>query len=141
MAFDLEMIRAGYGRMGERLTAARAAVGRPLTLTEKILYSHLFPAAEASVSGGGSGHSPGGLLADGAAPTRAWAEVRPAASSSDTKSESRKHVGVGFFSILRLGVALLNSEAAGKISTLRCSASRMSYSTTSRRAWAPVRTV
>ena len=42
MAFDLEMIRAVYGRMGARLTAARAAVGRPLTLTEKILYSHFY---------------------------------------------------------------------------------------------------
>jgi aconitate hydratase len=42
MAFDLEMIRAVYNGMGSRIEAARAAVGRPLTLTEKILYSHLY---------------------------------------------------------------------------------------------------
>ena len=41
MAFDLEMIRAVYAGMGARIEAARAAVARPLTLTEKILYAHL----------------------------------------------------------------------------------------------------
>ena len=41
MAFDLEMIRAVYAGMGSRIEAARAAVARPLTLTEKILYAHL----------------------------------------------------------------------------------------------------
>jgi aconitate hydratase len=42
MAFDIEMIRAVYANMGERIEAARKVVGRPLTLAEKILYSHLF---------------------------------------------------------------------------------------------------
>ena len=42
MAFDLEMIRAVYAGMGSRIEAARAAVARPLTLTEKILYAHLY---------------------------------------------------------------------------------------------------
>jgi aconitate hydratase len=42
MAFDIEMIKAVYSRLGDRVSAARKAVGRPLTLTEKILYSHLF---------------------------------------------------------------------------------------------------
>ncbi|WP_276496503.1 aconitate hydratase [Pontibacter litorisediminis] len=42
MAFDLEMIKAVYAGMDERIAAARQAVGRPLTLTEKILYAHLF---------------------------------------------------------------------------------------------------
>ena len=42
MAFDLEMIRTVYAGMGSRIEAARAAVARPLTLTEKILYAHLF---------------------------------------------------------------------------------------------------
>ncbi|QCR22889.1 aconitate hydratase [Pontibacter sp. SGAir0037] len=42
MAFDLEMIKAVYAGMAERVSAARNAVGRPLTLTEKILYSHLY---------------------------------------------------------------------------------------------------
>ncbi len=42
MAFDLEMIKAVYARFEERIEAAKKVVGRPLTLTEKILYSHLF---------------------------------------------------------------------------------------------------
>ncbi|RFP65872.1 aconitate hydratase [Hymenobacter lapidiphilus] len=42
MAFDLEMIKAVYAGMGTRIEAARSAVGRPLTLTEKILYAHLY---------------------------------------------------------------------------------------------------
>jgi len=42
MAFDLEMIQAVYAGMGQRIDAARTAVGRPLTLTEKILYAHLY---------------------------------------------------------------------------------------------------
>ncbi len=41
MAFDIEMIKAVYARFPERIEAARKAVGRPLTLTEKILYAHL----------------------------------------------------------------------------------------------------
>lgn len=39
--FDLTMIRAVYERFPARVAAARQAVGRPLTLTEKILYAHL----------------------------------------------------------------------------------------------------
>ncbi|MCC7533384.1 MAG: aconitate hydratase [Bacteroidia bacterium] len=39
--FDLSMIKAVYARMDERIAAARKVVNRPLTLTEKILYSHL----------------------------------------------------------------------------------------------------
>jgi aconitate hydratase len=42
MAFDLDMIKAHYERLAQRVDAARKVVGRPLTLTEKILYSHLF---------------------------------------------------------------------------------------------------
>ena len=41
MAFDLDMIKAVYGRFPARVEAARKIVGRPLTLTEKILYAHL----------------------------------------------------------------------------------------------------
>ena len=41
MAFDLEMIKKVYSEMGENISEARKVVGRPLTLTEKILYSHL----------------------------------------------------------------------------------------------------
>jgi aconitate hydratase len=42
MAFDIEMIKAVYARMPERVATARKVVGRPLTLSEKILYSHLW---------------------------------------------------------------------------------------------------
>jgi hypothetical protein len=42
MAFDLEMIRKVYADFGNRVEAARKVVGRPLTLTEKILYAHLW---------------------------------------------------------------------------------------------------
>ena len=41
MAFDIEMIKEVYSRMPQRVQAARNILGRPLTLTEKILYSHL----------------------------------------------------------------------------------------------------
>jgi aconitate hydratase len=40
--FDLEMIKKMYERLPGRVSAARKVVGRPLTLTEKILYSHLW---------------------------------------------------------------------------------------------------
>jgi aconitate hydratase len=42
MAFDIEMIKAVYAKFPERVAAARALVGKPLTLTEKILYTHLW---------------------------------------------------------------------------------------------------
>ncbi|MDI1353516.1 MAG: aconitate hydratase [bacterium] len=41
MAFDIEMIKEVYKNLPSRVTAARKLVGRPLTLTEKILCSHL----------------------------------------------------------------------------------------------------
>ncbi|MEZ0538802.1 aconitate hydratase [Fibrella arboris] len=41
MAFDLDMIQHVYAQLGERVEAARQAVGKPLTLSEKILYTHL----------------------------------------------------------------------------------------------------
>ncbi|WP_330442777.1 aconitate hydratase [Flavobacterium sp. C4GT6] len=42
MAFDIEMIKKVYENMAERVDKARDLVGRPLTLSEKILYSHLW---------------------------------------------------------------------------------------------------
>lgn len=42
MVFDLDMIRRVYARMVERVDVARAVVGTPLTLAEKILYNHLW---------------------------------------------------------------------------------------------------
>ncbi len=42
MAFDIEMIKEVYQNMAGRVDAARALTGKPLTLAEKILYSHLW---------------------------------------------------------------------------------------------------
>ncbi len=42
MVFDIDMIKAVYERFPERIEAARKVVGKPLTLSEKILYTHLF---------------------------------------------------------------------------------------------------
>jgi len=42
MAFDIEMIKKVYATMAERVDKARELVGKPLTLSEKILYSHLW---------------------------------------------------------------------------------------------------
>lgn len=41
MVFDLDMIKALYAAMPGRIAKARKAVGKPLTLSEKILYAHL----------------------------------------------------------------------------------------------------
>jgi aconitate hydratase len=41
MAFDIDMIRKMYAALPGKVEAARKMVGRPLTLTEKILYTHL----------------------------------------------------------------------------------------------------
>ena len=42
MAFDIEVIKGVYARMEQRIEAARKILNKPLTLTEKILYNHLF---------------------------------------------------------------------------------------------------
>ncbi|WP_159023025.1 aconitate hydratase [Formosa sp. L2A11] len=42
MAFDIDMIKGVYTKMAERVEKARGIVGKPLTLSEKILYSHLW---------------------------------------------------------------------------------------------------
>ena len=42
MIFNIEMIRAFYNEMPARISEARKKLGRPLTLSEKILYSHLY---------------------------------------------------------------------------------------------------
>ena len=42
MAFDIEMIKKVYANFPERVEAARKTVSKPLTLTEKILYAHLW---------------------------------------------------------------------------------------------------
>lgn len=40
--FDLDMIKDVYSKMPEKVDAARTLLGRPLTLAEKILYTHLW---------------------------------------------------------------------------------------------------
>ncbi len=40
MLFDLEMIAKYYKGLSERMKKVRALIGRPLTLTEKILLAH-----------------------------------------------------------------------------------------------------
>jgi len=45
MAFDLDMIKKVYANYPSKIAAARTAVGRPLTLSEKILYAHLWDGA------------------------------------------------------------------------------------------------
>ena len=42
MAFDIEMIKAVYARLEDRVVKARKLTGKPLTASEKILYSHLW---------------------------------------------------------------------------------------------------
>jgi aconitate hydratase len=42
MAFDIEMIRKVYGYLPSRIEQTRNLLNRPLTLTEKILYAHLY---------------------------------------------------------------------------------------------------
>ena len=42
MAFDIEMIKKVYENMPARVNKAREIVGKPLTLSEKILYAHLW---------------------------------------------------------------------------------------------------
>ncbi|MEI5985026.1 MULTISPECIES: aconitate hydratase [Sphingobacterium] len=42
MAFDIDMIKKVYAQYDERINAARQIVNKPLTLSEKILYAHLW---------------------------------------------------------------------------------------------------
>ncbi|WP_269685511.1 aconitate hydratase [Flavobacterium lacustre] len=53
MAFDIEMIKKVYNNMTSRVDVAREIVGRPLTLTEKILYNHLWDGVAKQVYGRG----------------------------------------------------------------------------------------
>ena len=42
MAFDIEMIKKVYANFSKRINEARLIIKRPLTLSEKILYAHLW---------------------------------------------------------------------------------------------------
>lgn len=44
MVFDLDLIRKTYSELPAKVAAARQLLGKPLTLTEKILYAHLYGA-------------------------------------------------------------------------------------------------
>ena len=46
MVFDLDLIKKTYAAMPAKVDAARKALGRPLTLAEKILYAHLWNGVE-----------------------------------------------------------------------------------------------
>ncbi len=48
MVFDLDLIKKIYSELPGKITAARKLIGKPLTLTEKILYSHLHGSLPAS---------------------------------------------------------------------------------------------
>ena len=45
MPFDINMIEAWYAALPQRIADARKVIGRPLNLTEKILYAHLHNAS------------------------------------------------------------------------------------------------
>ena len=49
MVFDIEMIKKVYQTIAQRVEKARALNDRPLTLSEKILYSHLFKGAPSEI--------------------------------------------------------------------------------------------
>lgn len=49
MAFDIEMIKEVYKNLPSKVEAARKLLGKPLTLSEKILYAHLHEAQKAEV--------------------------------------------------------------------------------------------
>ena len=42
MVFDLELIRKIYERLPKKVEEARSLIGKPVSLTEKILYTHLY---------------------------------------------------------------------------------------------------
>jgi aconitate hydratase len=46
MIFDLDMIRKFYAEFPAKVEKAKALLNHPLTLSEKILYAHLYPAQE-----------------------------------------------------------------------------------------------
>tara|TARA_B100001250_G_scaffold404123_1_gene419616 strand:- start:214 stop:2475 length:2262 start_codon:yes stop_codon:yes gene_type:complete len=42
MAFDIDVIKTLYSEMSSRIEYAKKVIGKPLTLSEKVLYSHLW---------------------------------------------------------------------------------------------------
>lgn len=56
MTFDIDMIKAVYAKYPERIAAARKVLGKPLTLSEKILYAHLWDGAATEAFGRGKSY-------------------------------------------------------------------------------------
>lgn len=56
MVFDIDMIKAFYAALPGRIAKARKAVGKPLTLSEKILFSHLHADQALQVFGRGKSY-------------------------------------------------------------------------------------
>lgn len=54
MIFDIEMIKEVYAKFPVRVAAARKITGQPLTLAEKILYTHLWDATDSPYERGKS---------------------------------------------------------------------------------------
>lgn len=52
MIFDLDLIKKVYERLPQKVEEARTLTGKPLTLAEKILYSHLYKPATAAYDRG-----------------------------------------------------------------------------------------
>ncbi len=52
MAFDIDLIQKLYAQLPGKVAAARKLLGRPLTLTEKILYAHSYEAPAKAYSRG-----------------------------------------------------------------------------------------
>ncbi len=46
MAFDIDMLKAHYSSYAEKVNKAKETLGRPLTMSEKILYAHLHPESD-----------------------------------------------------------------------------------------------
>ena len=42
MAFDIDVIKRVYAEMSSKIERAKQVIGKPLTLSEKVLYSHLW---------------------------------------------------------------------------------------------------
>src|SRR5258708_6019583 len=52
MAFDLDLVKKVYSEMPGKIAKARKLTGKPLTLTEKILYTHLYNPAQKAYARG-----------------------------------------------------------------------------------------
>lgn len=53
MPFDMDLIKAVYAALPQKVEQARKTIGRPLSLTEKILYAHLHPESPVQAYGRG----------------------------------------------------------------------------------------